>query len=84
MCVCILWEVLTSACNFLIAATYRCCARYGQGSGVIHLDYVGCGGTEASLLECSYRNPSSSDSHREDVGVICPTCTFLFLYNVIV
>ena len=47
-------------------------AHYGQGYGPIAMDNVGCSGSEAKLINCSY-NPNSVkyDSHAEDVGVRC-------------
>jgi len=45
-------------------------ARYGQGSGAIHLDDVACRGSEDRLIDCthvSYHNCL----HLEDAGVRC-------------
>ena len=49
-------------------------AHFGSGSGTIFLDNVGCSGTEASLLDCSYSSGNSvvcSNGHNEDAGVRC-------------
>ena len=48
---------------------------FGQGTGQIFLDNVGCSGTEFSLLSCSHRGVGvHSCGHYEDAGVICPSC----------
>ena len=49
-------------------------AYFGQGTGAIHLDNVGCGGSELRLIDCGYSSPSSTDSHSEDAGVQCQLC----------
>ena len=56
--------------NFLIGAIATHSASFGQGSGPILLNYVGCVGTEARLHECS-SGIVRSCSHREDAGVQC-------------
>ena len=47
----------------------RCCATYGRGSGPIHMNNLGCSGTEFKLVDCY--NSSSYDGHNEDWGVTC-------------
>ncbi|KAJ8035485.1 Neurotrypsin [Holothuria leucospilota] len=46
-------------------------AHFGQGTGPIWLDNIGCTGNEDNLLSCSHQNDTSEDSHSEDVGVAC-------------
>ena len=48
-------------------------AHFGQGTGVIWLDNVGCSGSEPSLDQCSNREWGNlrSCSHAEDAGVRC-------------
>ena len=42
---------------------------FGLGSGPIHMNDLGCYGTEYKLVDCNYRN--STDQHDEDWSVIC-------------
>ena len=55
-------------------------AGFGQGSGLILLDEVNCGGNEEGLLDCPNDGVGVSDcSPAEDAGVICMDpveCTF--------
>ena len=47
-------------------------ARFGQGSGDILLDLVGCDGTEGNLAECANLGLGVSYcGHAEDGGAIC-------------
>lgn len=44
------------------------------GTGPIHLDEVGCSGTEESLIECPHPGIGEENcKHNEDVRVICFT-----------
>ena len=52
---------------------------FGQGSGPIHMNNVGCTGTELSLLDCPHSR-SHSCSHHDDAAVQCQTSTLKQLY----
>ena len=70
---------------FSIATLAVSRATFGQGTGPIYLDDVGCTGTESSLLSCSHRGIGVLRRcyHFEDAGVMCPPCKrFFFSVNV--
>ena len=47
-------------------------AYYGEGTGSIFLDNVGCTGTEESLLDCVHGGVATHNcDHYEDAGVYC-------------
>ena len=46
-------------------------ARFGQGTGPIHLDNVLCTGRETRLQDCTLSRDASEDFHFEDAGVRC-------------
>ena len=45
-------------------------AAFGEGTGEIFLDDVGCTGTESYLSECPFTRKDNC-KHREDAGVKC-------------
>ncbi|XP_030846988.1 LOW QUALITY PROTEIN: deleted in malignant brain tumors 1 protein-like [Strongylocentrotus purpuratus] len=52
-------------------------ATYGQGSGPIYLDGVGCSGNESRLTDCSNGGWDNHDCHHyEDAGVYCGEVLF--------
>ena len=51
-------------------------AGFGQGSGPIQLDNVGCVGNESALADCPANPINQHDcGHHEDAGVRCNPCT---------
>ncbi|KAL0148969.1 hypothetical protein M9458_055773, partial [Cirrhinus mrigala] len=57
-------------CGSAISAPHT--AIFGQGSGSIWLDDVGCSGSEGTLTQCSHRGLGTHDcNHGEDAGVVC-------------
>ena len=66
----LMYFAFVSKCH--TGATAHSNAHFGRGSGGIFLDYVGCRGTESSLLSCSNHGIGvHSCKHSEDVGVRC-------------
>ena len=63
-----------SITSLLAGARAYYSAYFGQGTGPILLDYVACSGSESTLLQCSYRNTTSDDTHSEDAGARCQPC----------
>ena len=63
-----------SITSLLAGARAYYSAYFGQGTGPILLDYVACSGSEATLLQCSYSNTTSDDTHSEDAGAQCQPC----------
>ena len=57
-------------------------ATFGQGTGSIWLDQVGCVGTEGRLADCPANPIGIHDcQHSEDAGVRCPGKVALPLFN---
>lgn len=51
-------------------AVARTNGAYGQGTGPINIDDVGCFGNESSLLDCAF-TAIHNCRHTEDAGVDC-------------
>ena len=50
----------------------RVSAYFGEGSGLILLDNVNCGGIESSIFRCNQNIFGEHDClHNEDAGVLC-------------
>ena len=65
-------QVVCRQLGFGPAMVVRSGAYYGQGSGIIWLDYVECYSTELTIEDCSHRGWGNNNcSHHEDVGVQC-------------
>ena len=53
-------------------AVWMCCANFGEGTGPILLDDVGCLGTEYDIEHCAHRGWGMHNCmHREDVSIRC-------------
>ena len=64
--------VVCRSLGFLIAKEAKPRAFFGQGSGNIWLDNVGCTGTESDLNGCTHNGWGVENcDHREDAGVVC-------------
>ena len=59
-------------CYRIIGAQGLSAAVFGQGTGPIFLDDLGCFGNESSLLDCSATTQHNCQ-HSEDAGVRCVT-----------
>ena len=58
--------------HFILTATALSFATFGQGTGPILLDDLGCAGTEARLVDCSHSGLSIHNcAHSEDAGARC-------------
>ena len=60
---------------------------FGTGFGRIHLDDLGCEGSENALINCSHNGELNHNcGHNEDAGVICigepspSICCMLYVY----
>ena len=67
-------QVVCKQLGFPSVSSYSGNAYYGQGSGDILLDDLGCSGSEYSIANCTrYKGKwrSHNCGHSEDVGVSC-------------
>ena len=64
--------MLTLSHSQIGAIAYTSAAHFGSGRGGIFLDYVGCRGTESTLLSCSHSGVGVHNCrHTSDAGVRC-------------
>ena len=54
-------------------------ARYGAGTGKIHMDNVRCRGDEGSIFYCSRKSENINCRHYDDASV---TCSGMYVYCV--
>ena len=54
-----------------IGGSARTSAYFGEGSGLILLDNVNCGGIESSIFQCNHIFGEHDCLHNEDAGVLC-------------
>ena len=66
------YNTSSSILLLLLGAVSYCCARYGRGSGLIHMDDVRCIGNETSLTDCPHIM-NHNCGHSEDASVRCQT-----------
>ena len=58
-------------------------ARFGQGTGDIYLDNLGCTGSETNLFDCQNNGFGNHNCrHSEDAGVFCPASKQALLITV--
>ena len=70
------YRIMYYAINIAISA--QCCAAFGQGTGNIVLDNVGCSGSEASIFDCPHNGLNIHNCvHAEDASVVCQGKRFL-------
>ena len=55
-------------------------AYFGEGSGMIHLTFVNCSGSEYDIGECETKSVGISSSHSLDVGVKCLPGIIYYIY----
>ncbi|XP_053371224.1 scavenger receptor cysteine-rich type 1 protein M130-like [Clarias gariepinus] len=55
-------------------------AHFGQGSGPIWMDNVGCFGNESTITQCTHRGFGTHNcNHGKDAGVICSGSLALYI-----
>lgn len=62
--------ILDTTCIFTIGSQAFSRARFGIGTGPIHMDDVGCVGNENRLVDCSHTMKHNC-RHSEDASVRC-------------
>ncbi|XP_033097344.1 deleted in malignant brain tumors 1 protein-like [Anneissia japonica] len=65
-------DVACRQLGFAGSSAFYSNAHFGQGSGNIWLDNVGCTGSENSISECSHNGWGVHNcNHGEDIGILC-------------
>nr|F7J220.1 RecName: Full=Scavenger receptor cysteine-rich domain superfamily protein; Short=ApSRCR1; Flags: Precursor [Patiria pectinifera]BAK39578.1 scavenger receptor cysteine-rich domain superfamily protein [Patiria pectinifera] len=65
-------QIVCKQLGFASANSTRCCASFGQGTGVIILDDLACTGDETRIGDCPHRGWEQHNcAHTEDAGVVC-------------
>ena len=65
-------NVVCRMLGFVLAKSAPGEAHFGEGSGAIFLDEVGCNGSETNLADCLHTGIGIHDcDHGEDVSAIC-------------
>ncbi|XP_033115822.1 neurotrypsin-like [Anneissia japonica] len=65
-------DVACRQLGFAGSSAYYGNAHFGQGSGNIWLDNVGCTGSENTISECSHNGWGAHNcDHGEDIGIVC-------------
>ena len=49
---------------------------FGQGTGLVVMDYVHCSGSELSLWDCSHFTHKHGCTHNDDLGIRCQPGNF--------
>ena len=79
-------NVVCRMLGYSYALLARPSSYYGEGSGPIWLDSVGCTGRESSIGECYHSGlgvHSSTCNHRRDAGVLCLGESLYVRYHMI-
>ena len=78
-------SVICRQLGYSTARSYTTSASFGQGTGEILLDNLGCSGRESSLTECRHSGVGIHNCvHSEDAGVVCASpgkCTIMSFSN---
>ena len=79
---CCSWEIITLNCILTDPVAFSS-AHFGVGTGPIHLDNMGCSGSESSLLDCQRSSSVSCfRGHIEDAGVRCQGMQYIYILGI--